>query len=178
MVGIDIVDHSDRLLRKRDDRAFRLITHPEDSHSIRQDIHQESLFWLFWAAKEATYKCHRATIRFDPKTIPINLFEKENNLYFSSMSVNGRLEQNKDYTLATCSINGLESTFSEIYQQVTKDESATIRKLMINSLLSKYGLQATISSDSNGLPIAVFNSKTHLATFTHHHTYLGFICEA
>lgn len=176
MVGIDIVDHSDKLLRKRDSRAFRLISHKEDNHDLNESS-LEDLFWLYWAAKESIYKCNRKLVRFDPKQIPIRIRKKQGEIIFTSGIMNGTLIQNKHYTLAVCAINSLSDTYHHIYRYSTKNESETVRSMMVDTLANRYAISAKVGKDSEGLPLVHFNNSTHLATFTHHHTYLGFICE-
>ncbi|MFY0599797.1 MAG: 4-phosphopantetheinyl transferase family protein [Cyclobacteriaceae bacterium] len=174
MVGIDIVDHSDPLLRKRDERAFRLIRNQDDLHSSN-NLSLENLFWLYWSAKEATYKTHRKRVRFDPKKIPIQLRQEKNKYSFVSEQIEGFIIQNPHYTLAVCSkIDSKEFVF-KIFNINTKDQSATIRSLMIENIKEETGFDAISNSDKMGLPYVEFNGKKHLSTFTHHHSYVGFI---
>jgi phosphopantetheinyl transferase (holo-ACP synthase) len=177
LIGIDIVDHRDSLLRKRDERAFRLIRHPADTYDFH-GMSIENLFWLFWAAKESIYKAKRQLIRFDPKKIQVSLIYSENKYRFESDEIKGEVFQKPKYTLAICGKMDLERTMYEIFESNTNDQSLQIRAQMINHIESKTGFTAENDVDQSGLPTVRFNNKSHLATFTHHHQLMGYICEA
>lgn len=177
MVGIDIVDHSDPLLRTRDERAFRLIRHPEDVNtSPPADI--EMNFWLFWAAKESVFKNHRDLKRFDPKVIPIQIMKQEGRYHFHSDKVRGTITQNHDFTLSVCTaLSSLDQTYYQFFNFLGEDQSLKIRELTSRYLSDTTDSEVKISSDDSGLPIAIFDSHPHKLTFTHHYRYMGFICE-
>lgn len=175
MIGIDIVDHRDPLLRKRDERAFRLIRHEHDSH-IGIDIPEEHLFWLYWAAKESVYKAKRQLRRFDPKLIQVALFKNENDFHFTSANISGKISQNSKYTLSVCSEIALDATLYEAFESSKKDQSKEIRSLMIQTLELSLKCDAKNTIDEMGLPAVLINNKLHPATFTHHYHMMGFIC--
>ena len=68
MLGIDIVDLKDPSFKERSDRTIDLIKNSEDVH-----IDHPHLFWLFWSAKEAIFKCRREPINFSPSKIPVKV---------------------------------------------------------------------------------------------------------
>ncbi|MBV6645381.1 MAG: 4'-phosphopantetheinyl transferase superfamily protein [Cyclobacteriaceae bacterium] len=72
MIGIDIVDLADPLLKKRKTSDLRFITTGSDFESTT--ISPSFRFWIYWAIKEATYKASAAKDRFDPRKICINTF--------------------------------------------------------------------------------------------------------
>ncbi|MEO9476672.1 MAG: 4'-phosphopantetheinyl transferase superfamily protein [Cyclobacteriaceae bacterium] len=177
MVGIDIVDHLDPLLRMRDERAFRLIRHPEDANPSPPD-NIEMNFWLFWAAKESVFKNHRELKRFDPKIIPIKINRHEGAYHFQSEQVRGTITQNHDFTLSVCStLPSLDQTYYQYFNLLAQDQSLKIRELTSHYLRSTTNSEVQISRDHSGLPIAIIDSHPHKLTFTHHHRYMGFICE-
>jgi phosphopantetheinyl transferase (holo-ACP synthase) len=177
LIGIDIIDHSDPLLRKRDERSFRLIRHPLDIHPDTE-ISEEALFWHYWVAKEAVYKAKRALIRFDPKQIEIQLQLINDAWCFNSGSIHGSLIQNQRYTYGICaeSTLTLDALNHEIFESTSKDQSAAIRALMIQSLKKQQKSDIRMNMDKNGLPMIEYDNQNHLATFTHHHHLMAYIC--
>lgn len=178
MIGVDIVDHKDPLLRKRDERSFRLIRNTEDRHSDF-DISEEQLFWLYWVAKEATYKAIRKRVRFDPKKIPVKISKYDNIWCFQSENINGILEQNSNYTFGICALSNvdLNQLNYQIFDCRERDQSAGIRKRMVKSLIDKGKGQVSLAVDEMGLPAVRYDGDFHLATFTHHHHLMAYICE-
>lgn len=176
VVGIDIVDHSDPLLHKRNARAFRLITNPADEHSL-SNISEEQLFWLFWSAKESIYKTHRRLQRFDPKKIAVSINKSIERIEFQSDSIKGFFDQNEKYTLAVCGKIPLDEVHHKIFNQKARDQSSTIRSLMAQTLTARTGHNVYHDQDKYGLPMVRINNQPKLATFTHHHMFMGFICE-
>lgn len=178
MIGVDIVDHSDPLLRKRDERSFRLIRHPQDEHDAL-DVGEEQLFWLYWVAKEATYKAQRARIRFDPKKIVVRIYALGGAWHFQSQNINGFLKQNAHYTFGICTVDDkvLAEMNYEIFDCSQRDQSASIRRQMIKSLTEKGKTNVQLAVDQKELPAVWYDETFHLATFTHHHYLMAYICE-
>ncbi|MEP0369365.1 MAG: 4'-phosphopantetheinyl transferase superfamily protein [Cyclobacteriaceae bacterium] len=177
LVGVDIVDHSDPLLRMRDERAFRLIRHPKDLNTSPPDDIEKN-FWLFWAAKESVFKNHRELKRFDPKIIPIKINRQQGLYHFQSGQVKGTITQNHDFTFSICTaLPSLDQTYYQYFNLLAQDQSLKIRELTSRYLKDTTNSEAKISRDDSGLPIAIINSRLHKLTFTHHHRYMGFICE-
>jgi len=177
VVGIDVVDHSDPLLRARDDRAFRLIRHSKDSNTSPPDD-VENNFWLFWAAKESVFKNHRKLERFDPKVIPVQITKQGDSYHFQSNQVKGSITQTRDFTLSVCTtLSSLDQTHYQYFNLFAQDQSLKIRELTFRYLKEVTNSEVKIARDELGLPIAIFDSHPHKLTFTHHYGYMGFICE-
>ncbi len=167
-LGIDIVDLNDPLLKKRDEKGLRLIIGEKDSL-----IAHPQIFWLLWTAKEAIYKCQRKKVDYQPKKIPVSVYqEDQDRFFFNSNGLNGLFEVHHDYILAVCA-----ERLQNISYQVIKSEeivtSSSIRTAILN-LFSAYGLHASLGSDRLGLPIA---EPSHaLLSVSHHHHYGAFAC--
>jgi phosphopantetheinyl transferase (holo-ACP synthase) len=69
LIGVDIVDLTDPLLKPRSRKELRFISHPNDH--CPKDIGEETLYWLLWAAKEAIFKAERQNQAFSPKEIEV-----------------------------------------------------------------------------------------------------------
>ncbi|WP_258103517.1 4'-phosphopantetheinyl transferase superfamily protein [Marinoscillum sp. MHG1-6] len=177
MIGIDVVDHSDPLLRPRNERSFRLISHPSDQHDATITTDLENLFWLYWAAKEAIYKANRLPIRFAPKQIPVSITQKNGSISILSNDIQGFIDQNNRSTLCICWNKAISSTpWYQLFESIEKDQSLEVRKQLILFLMEK-GIEGEMSKDWKGLPVVNYNGKAHLTTFTHHHKLAAFICE-
>jgi phosphopantetheinyl transferase (holo-ACP synthase) len=101
MIGIDIIDLSDPLLRTRNQRTMNMILHPEDCHPTSRQT-----FWLLWTSKEAIYKAHRTTSPFRPKTIKVAISEvNRGHFIFNSDRYHGEIFENKHFILAICTQN-------------------------------------------------------------------------
>lgn len=111
MVGIDIIDLTDPLLKSRNTDTLRFISHPSDT--IVGTGNPGSMFWSFWAAKESVFKARRRDVRFDPKVIPISLKRAhESRLEFVSDDYVGDVEIAPGYVIAKCSLNSHAVHFS------------------------------------------------------------------
>lgn len=178
MIGVDIIDHKDPLLRPRDERSFRLIRHASDQHE-KSIISEERLFWLYWVAKEAIYKAQRKRVRFDPKKIAVKLIANEAQWIFISEGIHGVLEQNEHYTFGICARKhvSLQDLNYEIFNCQERDQSASIRKRMMGSLQQRGKKSVQLAVDEQYLPAVWYDDQFHIATFTHHHHLMAYICE-
>ncbi len=178
MIGVDIIDHEDSLLRKRDERSFRLIRNERDHHS-ESDLNQEQLFWLYWVAKEAIYKAKRERVRFDPKKIEVKLVREESGWAFISENIQGILEQNSLFTFGICAVEGcdMRTLNYDIFDCSQMDQSASVRNQMVLSLQEKGKKEVSMTKDAKELPVVLYDGEPHLATFTHHHRLMAYICE-
>ena len=69
MIGIDIVDINDVLLRPRTREDMRFIKAKGDNYP--EDLDPILVYWIVWSAKEAIFKSKRQLKPFDPKLITI-----------------------------------------------------------------------------------------------------------
>lgn len=161
MIGIDIIDLSDPLIKSRGKRSLQLILHKSDWYP--KDTNS---FWLLWAAKEAVFKCYRKTERFSPTDIPIKIsYLSTQSFRFSSGNITGRLYQTRHYVLAYCGSNGLPEY--SLYFSSFKADSSFIRK--------KIKLQFPefeIVHDKNKLPL--LSSLNIPLSISHHGQYAAF----
>ncbi len=165
MPGIDLVDLNDPLLRKRDQKALRLILHPKDSFPAHLG------FWYLWTAKEAIFKHHRELTNFAPKEIPVAITEQNGKASFVSNELVGQFKIVKGIIIAICSELNEDVDF-HFFQGGSRHQSKEIRSKVENYLLQKYHIKTIISSDGNGLPIIDFTGQS--ISFTHHFHYLAF----
>ena len=142
MIGVDIVDLSDPLLKYRNHRALKLVTNPED-----QLINHPQLFWILWCAKEAIFKSRRTTDPFIPTEVPIHLNEKSKKIYFTSNELIGEVIIRDKSILAWCHKRD-QSPKIHAYHDQTLDWSNTIRE----KIRQTFKGQVSISSN-DGIPI-------------------------
>ncbi|WP_421896990.1 4'-phosphopantetheinyl transferase family protein [Marinoscillum sp.] len=167
MVGIDLVDLSDPLLKPRDERALRLISHPADhfpDHPLR--------FWHLWTAKEAVFKAYREIIPFDPKKIDITISQEGNHLTFQSNNLRGSIFQEQSVIYAVAYSED-RPYHHQILKRKTSSPSAEVRTMLIQYIKLNYDEETIISADEKGLP--VLSHQWLPISFTHHHDYLGFM---
>lgn len=170
MIGIDIVDFSDPLLKKRTARARQLISHPLDSCPF--DLSENELFWLYWTAKEAAFKAHRLQSAFSPKDIKVVYELNENGIFhFRALwktEVIGKCLLTAIDVLAVCSTDSFEHIFMKKYSLDTADPSSSIRRLIPQNLPKGFEL----FNDPRGLPEAKFDNVIFPVSLSHHH-HLG-----
>lgn len=145
MLGIDIIDLTDPLLKERSKRSLELIQGNED-----QTIDHPNLFWLLWSAKEAAFKCRREPLNFAPKSIPIKLKQESEVISFQSDELEGKIIQTENYILAVCS-DVIGEVHFEIFDEKSKNWNGRIRELIVDFFSTK-GFQYKIGSDELNLP--------------------------
>lgn len=156
--GIDIVDIKDPFFKERTKRSLELISHPEDEF-----IEHPHLFWLFWSAKEATFKCKREAITFAPKKIPVRLTLEKNSIDFQSNEIRGSIQINEDFILAIC--GAVRELSHKVFTNAHEHWGEGVR-FMIIEYFRELGFDYHIGSDMLNLPI-VEPSKT-VISLSHH----------
>jgi len=158
MIGIDIIDLQDPLLKNRTG-SDRFILHPEDR--IIRD------FWDYWTAKEAIFKCQRKTGPFKPKDIPINFLSDKK---FDSEGWRGTVISTEDYCLSLAGVVGEHC----IFNRETSDSSQEIRNKITRWFLEEHHIETSVISDAQGLPILSHNESP--ISITHHGRFMAFAC--
>lgn len=161
MIGVDIVDLTDPLLKKRNSRALGLISHPHDSCTFTTS--DEELFWLYWTAKEAVFKTFRKSAAFSPKSIPVayHTFE-DGKMYFDSNGKTlavGYTQLTKEHLLSVATFGAIASIRLRRYELGTSDHSRELRGKFDKPILS--GL--------HGLPEVVVDGVNQPVSLSHHH---------
>ncbi len=145
MLGIDIVDLKDPLLKERTERTVKMIQSKKDVH-----IEHPHLFWILWSAKEAVFKCRREPLNFAPANIPIKIRKEGDSILFNSGDIEGKVEITEDYII---SISGdLEEIGFQIFNKPDENWSEGIRKMIIDFFKEK-GYEFQIGSDDLNLPV-------------------------
>ena len=171
MIGVDIVDLRDPLLRKRSEKEMRFISHPEDisSAGILAGIPSATVFWMFWAAKEAVFKTHRLQKTFAPKEIGIVFNSVRNNLWeFEGVwqqRTSGRILVQDKQVFALATMGNMEYARYSKYGLRSASPSSEIRRLLTDELSGRY----VLTSDSNNLPLLTNNAVQLPVSFSHHH---------
>ena len=160
MLGIDIVDLKDKKIQPRDERAFRLIQHPDDA----LPDHPQG-YWLLWSAKEAVFKCKRDAYNFAPTDIPIALSTEVDHIRFSSGDLKGKILVSEKYVLAICSDDLTKLDF----QVIESDEEIHSEELRA-SIVSYFDGRYSIGSDALNLPIIL---PGEIPISLSHHNQLG-----
>ncbi len=159
MIGIDIVDLNDPLLKSREN-SLRLISHPQDK------IKHNTSFWHLWCSKEAVFKVHRNIQPFSPTYIPI-LFSSNSN--FHSDEVKGSVSPSNNYV---CSIASTKENYHyEIFECETSNPSLEIRTL-IKQWFKNTHITTSVVKDVHGLPMLSHNQSP--ISISHHGKYLAF----
>ena len=161
MLGIDIVDLKDPLLKERDDRSLQKIKNEEDT-----TIKHKQLFWLLWSAKEAVFKFYREPLNFSPTNIPIQLKEDDGKISFKSNQAEGIITVTPEYILALC--GNLEDLDYHIFEKKDNDWSHGIRKMILEYFKGK-GKEYQIGSDDLNLP--VIHPPQSVISISHHGRY-------
>lgn len=169
MPGIDLIDLSDPLLRKREKNALRLITHPDDK------CPDELGFWYLWTAKEAVFKLRRELINFDPKEIPISITSTNDGITFTSGNTQGFFKVDEEVILAIAHTSEEEVGY-EFIQCEDRDQSTKLRQKLTDHLLKKFDIVTEISSDGDGLPVIKVNNQP--VSLTHHYHHMAFAYDA
>jgi phosphopantetheinyl transferase (holo-ACP synthase) len=163
MIGIDIVDLNDPLLKKRNDRSVALISSSED-----KKINHPQIFWLLWAAKEAVFKTERTIKNFRPREIPITLsLDKHSNITFTSGKIKGQILVDDHHILAIANKKSDLDYF--VLNEKVNNWSSTIRQ-KITECFSEKGVSVSVSK-SGTLPL--LNDKLPLS-ITHHGDFAAF----
>ncbi len=163
MIGIDLVDLTDPLLKPRDHRTLQLITHPLDQYDP-----QDHIFWLLWTAKESIFKCRRKIEPFDPKSIPIKIQKSETSFRFQSEDISGHFIIEVNRILAVCSLDNTPFNYS-IWKRVKINPSEDVRERAL--LLLNANANQLITKDENDLPC--LSESLLPLSFTHHGKYCG-----
>ena len=158
MIGIDIIDLQDPLLKSRTG-SDRFILHPEDR--IVRD------FWDYWTAKEAIFKCQRKPGPFKPKDIPINFVSDQK---FLSEEWKGTVISTENYCLS------LAGTVTDhfIFTRETSDPSVEIREKIAKWFLDEHKIKTSVIADVNGLPVLGHDQLP--ISITHHGRFMAFAC--
>lgn len=166
MIGIDLNDLSDPLLKERDENALRLILHPDDDlPNVAQ------AFWYLWTAKEAVFKAKRDLASFSPKELPISLNQAGAKWIFTSGDFEGIIVREEQLIYAVANRQGVIPTF-KIFERKTEDDSGEVRESLLQYLKKEQDINTNVTQDGNGLPILGYRNLP--VSFTHHHRYLGF----
>lgn len=163
MLGIDIVDLHDPVLKERDERSLRFIKHPADTV-----IEHDQIYWLLWSAKEAVFKCLREANNYSPTSIPVIMEETDGKIIFTSNHLEGEINITSDYILAICSDN-LKKIQFEIIKATSTVDSDSLRK-EINDYFKELNVQ--IGSDDLNLPILLPSEDP--ISISHHRNYGAF----
>ena len=145
MPGIDIVDLKDPSFRERNQRTLDLIRNDADV-----SIEHPHIFWLFWSAKEAIFKCKREPLNFSPSKIPVVLNASNGSITFQSEDISGKIITEDEYILAVC--GDLEALDHHIFERKGDDWSEGIR-FMIIEYFRDQGYDYHIGSDDLNLPV-------------------------
>lgn len=167
MIGIDLVNLNDPLLKKRDERALKFITNTEDIYP-----EGELKFWWLWAAKEAVFKAQRIPNRnFAPKEIPIQITEKNHKLTFNSSGFSGEIFHLDHIIIAICRKPEIDLMW-KFKAENSSNLSAKVRVFLLEELLQNGQDNIEIGTDHTGLPAVL----PHLlpAAFSHHAGYIAF----
>ena len=162
MLGIDIVDLADPLIRTRRS-ALRFISNKGDEYP-----ETENIFWILWAAKEAVFKVDRIVTSFQPKQIAVKLQYSKGGFCFSSEDISGYILVDSSKIIAVAYQNNLEVAI-QIFQKDVNDWSRAIRN-ELHQFFARKNLDVRLSKCPQGLPI--LNDQP--LSFSHHGKFGAF----
>ncbi|MEQ9101972.1 MAG: 4'-phosphopantetheinyl transferase superfamily protein [Imperialibacter sp.] len=172
MIGVDIVDLTDPLLKPRSQRALRFISRPNDHCPEGTD--DEIMYWLFWAAKEAVFKAERQRLAFSPKEIEVVYSKKAGDrlLYRGKWlnEINGYSILKKDNIISVATNSNIEAVKWKAFKLNTSNQSQELRDCFQREM----GPDFQILPDVAGLPTVRHNYATKPASISHHH-HLGVV---
>lgn len=175
MLGIDIIDLKDPLLKERTKRSFRLINHPEDIF-----FESENAFWLLWTAKEAVFKANRNLVAFTPKEIPVQIKKKkhtDDKITFTSGSlISGQIFVHDNLIAAIASKENPTGIVHHIFSKGTENVSQEARDTLRKFISIQFKIKANVIPDKNGLPVLDFNNQP--VSFSHHGGFIAFACSS
>lgn len=161
MLGIDIVDLKDPQLKKRNERALKLISNQKDKLTEHPNI-----YWLLWAAKEAVFKCRREAFNFSPTQIPVQFSVVEGEILFASKELLGKMKVTDSYILAVCS-DEPEVVADKIFKTKEISGSNSVRQAIVD-YFRDLGIDVSIGSDDLNLPV-LLPSKEPISISHHNH---------
>lgn len=171
MIGVDVIDLTDPLLRKRDARAFRLIKHPLEPLPEKEI---GRLFWAYWTAKEAAYKCLRTSHTFAPNRIFIH-FNRGFSFTaavdaFSDRKLVGSVTFSPHYVLAVARDESVETFDCSFITLSSQRQSDQIRQELISHFELHHTEPAVVQTGQDGLPrlITPNSRRIYCCSFSHH----------
>ena len=208
-IGNDIIDlnHSDTALHKIHPRFHRrVLNHSEISHleSIKDHEQFRLLLWIYWAAKEASYKALKRifpSLGFSHKKFSFNYDLKK--VIYDAYTLSCSIEQKKDYIhIIACidedkreqSLQGLQKRVYRKQEILTRekfashqrDESSLLRFVFAGDIIEKSSLhleQKDIRIIKQGpgrasqkIPYLYIKNKVQntILTLSHHGDYLSY----
>lgn len=167
MIGVDIVNLQDPLLKKRTKSELRFISHPTDG--CPAGLPDDLQFWLFWAAKEAVFKVHRLQTPFSPKEISIEITSVDQDEFaFRGMwkeYVSGKIIVSQQEVLALATKEAMSTVLYQTYHLDGTSPSTELRTNFGSDVEPEWKL----TSDAAGLPQLVRASIRMPVSFSHHY---------
>lgn len=161
MIGIDIVDFTDPILKTRTSQEHRFIINTEDRSLNIADHNLQ--FWVLWAIKEATFKAHGNLTRFDPKEIIVHFNGKSKAVsYLNGKRFNVKYEYTEKYTMAIAYTGNRNMIYAQF--GVSNDLQEQKRKVRLEA---QYSLKQIGKQDA----LTLDHHHENLS-FSHHH-HLG-----
>ncbi|WOK08568.1 4'-phosphopantetheinyl transferase superfamily protein [Imperialibacter roseus] len=172
MIGVDIVDLTDQLLKPRSRREIRFISHPNDHCPKGTD--EETNYWLLWAAKEAIFKAERSDKAFSPRQIEVVYSETEGDrLRYRGKwlnEINGYSVLKKDSIFSVAATANIAAVKWKTFMLNTPNQSQELRDCFQREMGPGY----QVLSDAAGLPTIKHDGTTTPASVSHHH-HLGIV---
>tara|TARA_R110002012_G_scaffold6596_4_gene31423 strand:- start:7170 stop:7703 length:534 start_codon:yes stop_codon:yes gene_type:complete len=172
LIGVDIVDLTDQLLKPRSVREIGFISHPYDHCPKGTD--EETHYWLLWAAKEAIFKAERSDQSFSPREIEVVYSETESErLHYRGKwlnEINGYSILKKGHIISVAATANIEAVKWKTFKLNTPNQPQELR----DCFQRKMGPGYQVLSDAAGLPTIKHDGITWPASVSHHH-HLGIV---
>jgi phosphopantetheinyl transferase (holo-ACP synthase) len=165
MIGIDVVDLKDPLIKSRDPETFRFIVPTNDQIELIRS--HPFGFWIIWTAKESVFKALRKDIRFDPLQIPVQFSASDTKYFtFQSGAFSGKVYLSTEYVLACCG-----PVTYKVVERKSGTPSMEVRTLLMQDYLRETGNGTTIGTIDK-MPVLLPSEKP--VSFSHHGRFLAY----
>lgn len=170
MIGIDLVDLKDPLLKTRNNRAHSLIHNPQDQALATSE---EFGFWYLWTAKEAVFKVARKKTSFAPTKIPVQISQHGNDIYFQSENdVTGCIYTFSDIIISVAHHTSVKEVEFYYTKSLSSNLSSEARACLVKYFQEHHHMKVQVVNDDEGFP--AFNISNTPISFSHHGRYLAF----
>ncbi len=175
MIGVDVVDLSDPLLKPRTKAHFRFIAHPKDNLALTIATHGMQLaWWLYWSAKESVFKAYREYKSYKPSSIPIAFTLSDDEIVFESGAFKGFAKIDGSLLFSCCSNIPLEECHFEHF--VIPSEATDTYHVRIKAMQTARSLlqSESIKFTEDKIPTLSFRGKNLEVSLSHHGEFGAF----
>ncbi len=181
MIGIDVVDLKDPLLKPRNRSHLRFINHRnEHLGKFPKKITDNEIYWIYWAAKEAVFKFYRMEETFDPKQIEIQIlsvsFGQEIQVKYKSEHTDGNIWLNHSCIVAIAHGPEAKNVVWQLFDisKAQGTDSEILRSLASRYLYNHHLLNTQFIGEGIPSLLETRSEQTLPVSLSHHNRYGAF----